>query len=129
MKAFRLSITVGFLLLSLLFTTVYSDDPPPTPVSGQIAFVSYQDGNSDIYVMNADGTNQRRLTEDKNRQFNPSWSPDGTQIAYFTYLQDVYNLYVMNADGTQQRRLADDVMDAEEGPAWSPDGLQIAYIR
>ena len=48
----------------------------------QIAFVSYRDGNPEIYVMDADGKNQRRLTNRFADDDSPSWSPDGKRIAF-----------------------------------------------
>lgn len=48
----------------------------------QIAFVSTRDGNSEIYVMDADGNNRIRLTNHWEEDFQPSWSPDGSRIAF-----------------------------------------------
>ena len=48
----------------------------------QIAFVSDRDGNSEIYVMDANGKNQRRLTNNPASDYSPSWSPDGKRIAF-----------------------------------------------
>src|SRR5215211_1632578 len=50
--------------------------------NGQIAFVSLRDGNDEIYVMNADGSGQTRLTDDPANNLSPSWSPDGERIAF-----------------------------------------------
>ena len=49
---------------------------------GKIAFVSVRDANQEIYVMNADGSGQTRLTFSPGSDRTPSWSPDGTKIAY-----------------------------------------------
>ena len=48
----------------------------------QIAFVSERDGNSEIYMMDADGKNQRRLTKNDFPDTDPSWSPDGKRIIF-----------------------------------------------
>jgi TolB protein len=95
---------------------------------GRIAFVSNRDqGNYEIYGMNADGTNQTRLTNTMAYTVYPAWSPDGSKIAFHS-TQDGINsqIYVVNADGTGQVRLTNNtVFDAE--PSYSPDGNKIAF--
>src|SRR2546425_1060653 len=90
--------------------------------SGQIAFVSDRDGNFEIYLMNADGSSQTRLTNNLATDFQPAWSPDGKKIA-FTSMGEVY---VMNADGSNPTRLTNDPAGGS-APAWSPDGKKIAF--
>ena len=99
----------------------------------QIAFTSERDGNREIYVMDADGTNQRRLTNYNHTDSSPSWSPDGKHIVFtstrnptFGIRGPDFEIYVMDADGTNRRHLTDN-LHQEIDPTWSPDGRHIAY--
>src|SRR4051794_4582059 len=100
------------------------DDRTPaySPDGKKIAFVSLQDGNQEIYVMDADGGNQVRRTTNPLPDTDPSWSPDGTKIVYSSLQAGNPDIYVMNADGTgTPQRLTEDA-GADTDPAWSPDG-------
>ena len=61
--------------------------------------------NPDIWVMDADGTNWRNLTDNGSADYQPAWSPDGTKIAYVSLRGENIDVWVMNADGTNQRNL------------------------
>jgi len=76
---------------------------------------------TDIYVMNADGTNPVNLTSGYGGYLSPAWSPDGSQIAFAWG-----DIWVMQADGSNPRRLTDHYGGGRE-PAWSPDGTHIAF--
>lgn len=84
---------------------VLGDDGMPdfSPDGRRIVFTSNRDRNGEVYVMNANGSGQRRLTRRAGDDFLPRFSPDGAQIAFVT-LPGTIN--VMNADGTGLRRLA-----------------------
>jgi TolB protein len=101
-------------------------DPAYSPDGSRIAFASAREGTLDVYVMNADGSDTRRLTSTPANDGQPTWSPDGRQIAF--QRDDGDHIYVMRSDGSGVRRLTNDL--APEGePAWSPDGTWIAYAR
>jgi dipeptidyl aminopeptidase/acylaminoacyl peptidase len=85
----------------------------------KIAFVTDRDGNAEIYVMNADGTDQINLTNNPAHDSSPSWSPDGTKIAFMTGRDINGEIYVMNADGTDQVNLTNNPAD-DICPSWSP---------
>ncbi len=101
----------------------------------QIAFMSQRDGNAEIYVMNIDGGNQRRLTNNPQNDLSPSWSPDGKRIAFASNRDghvhiihgwSMYEIYVMDADGGNPQNLTNDPRD-DSFPSWSPDGKRIVF--
>ena len=98
----------------------------PPPILGQIAFMSDRDGDSNIYVMDADGGNVQQLTDDPPWDWDPAWSPDGTRIAFHSDRDGDEDIYVMDADGGNVRQLTDDP-GWDWDPAWSPDGTRIAF--
>ncbi|UCC48931.1 MAG: PD40 domain-containing protein, partial [Gemmatimonadota bacterium] len=82
-----------------------------------------RDGNYEIYVMNADGSNPVRLTDNPAGDYEPAWSPDGTRIAFMSYRDGNYEIYVMEADGSNPARLTDNPA-GDNHPAWSPGSQQ-----
>ena len=92
----------------------------------KIVFSSYRDGNTEIYIMNADGSNQTRLTNNPAADEYPSWSPDGKKIAFGSNRDGNNEVYIMNADGSNQTNLTDNPA-YDLGPSWSPDGKKIAF--
>jgi len=95
--------------------------------NGLIAFASDRDGNNEIYIMDADGTDQARLTTNAASDSDPSWSPDGTRIAFISSRDHfTAEIYVMDADGTDPTRLTTNTA-TDFQPSWSPDGTRIAF--
>jgi TolB protein len=102
--------------------------PVFSPDGKQIAFMSGRDGNPEIYAMNVDGSNLRRLTNNQAGDSSPTWSPSGAQIAFTSDRSGKAQVYVMNsADGSGVRRLTVNESEADR-PTWSPPPFnEIAY--
>lgn len=94
---------------------------------GRILFVTDADGDDEIYVMEANGTDRHRLTNNQFDDFSPVWSPDGQSIAFVSDRTGNAEIFVMDADGTNitQFTFSD---SGDYAPAWSPDGSQIAFV-
>ena len=115
----------------------YDTHPSWSPDGERIAFASRRDGHfigeagisTEIYVMDADGGNEQRLTNNRKSDWSPSWSPDGERIAFASDRKgdDVnYEIYVMDADGKNQQRLTNNRGD-DGAPSWSSDGKRIVF--
>ena len=85
------------------------------------------EANTDIYLINSDGTGTIRLTAEPGADINPAWSPDGRKIAFASDRAGNREIFVMNADGTDPVRLTDHP-GADYAPAYSPDGKRIAFV-
>jgi Tol biopolymer transport system component len=111
-------------------TTSDKDFAPVLSRDGtRIVFRSTRDGDSEIYVMQANGSGQTRLTHDPADDRDPDLSPDGSKIVFASNRGGpsfIYNLYVMNIDGSGVERLTANA-SADLGPVWSPDGSKIAF--
>ena len=94
-----------------------------------IVFVSWRDGNGEVYAMDADGSGPRNLTQHPAKDVRPAWSPDGRRIAFVSRRDGNSEVYVMNADGSQKRNLTRDRASDDDYPTWSPDGRKIAFLR
>lgn len=109
-----------------------TDNFPERPIEGKlgkqtkIAFTSERNENFDIHVVNADGSELKRLTNNPAWDELPAWSPDGRKLAFQSIRNGNWDIYVMNADGTEQKRLTrDSAHDAR--PFWSSDGKRIVF--
>jgi Tol biopolymer transport system component len=92
-------------------------------------FQSDRDGNFEIYSMNADGTNQRRLTQNDVTDAYPNWSPANQKIVFATRRDgNDWEIYTMNIDGSDPTRLTN-VPGIDFRPTWSPDGSKILFSR
>ena len=120
----------------LTYNAATDSQPSWSPDGTKITFMSSRDdsvascssfgSNSEIYVMNADGSNQTRLTNNGAVDQYPAWSPDGSKIAFGSGRDGRLQIYVMNADGSGMTRLTMNNFNNNE-PNWSPDGAKIAF--
>jgi len=105
--------------------TSSDEDPAWSPDGKRIAFTTDRDGNQEIYLINADGSNAVRLTNDAAADYAPAWSPDGTRIAFVSKRADTPDIFTVRVDGTDLKRITTtSATDAD--PAWAPDG-RIAF--
>src|SRR5262249_49651704 len=79
----------------------------------------------EIWITNADGTNQIQITTSGGGNFLPAWSPDGKQVVFASTRTGSPQIWVMNADGSKQRQLT--TAGQNNVPTWSPDGRKIAF--
>ena len=93
-----------------------------------IVFVSWRDGNGEVYAMDADGSGPRNLTQHPAKDVRPAWSPHGRRIAFVSQRDGNGEVYVMDADGSGKRNLTRDRAN-DDYPTWSPDGRKIAFLR
>ena len=114
----------------------YGRSPEWSPNGEKIAFTSTKTGNTQIYVMNPDGTEVRQLTDSIGPggstgypppgNHSPAWSPDSRMIAYVSYPEDNPDIFSMRADGSKKKRLTNPTL-RDESPAWSPLGDYILF--
>lgn len=100
---------------------------PAVSLDGRrIAFTGLKTGQLDLYVMNADGSGRRQLTNDLAQELDPAWSPDGNSLLFSwtgTAPSSPTMLAVIGADGSGRRELLLDGWGGE----WSPDGRRVAF--
>jgi TolB protein len=101
-----------------------------SPDMKQIAFRKIiGDGNSEVFVANADGSNPRNLTNNPFFDGWPAWSPDGRKIAFASNRRGHgYQIFVMDADGANVRLVAN-TEGRGTAPRWSPDGKTIYFTN
>ena len=120
---------IAILVLNLGVCPLFAQ-APTTP---KILFTSLRDGNSEVYIMNPDGSEQVNLTQHPAIDQQAIWSPTGEQILFVSNRSDfrprgTRDLYLMDPDGSNVRRVFKRKIEAwRTAPTWSPDGKQIAY--
>ena len=108
-------------------TPAINTGPSYSPDGGQITFESDRGGSQQIYVMNADGSGQNRISFGNGRYSTPVWSPDGKYIAFTKQGSGRFSIGVMQPDGSGERILTEGFHN--EGPTWAPNGRVIMFFR
>jgi hypothetical protein len=112
--------------LALADIGAFEFQPMPQAQNGKIAFSSNRDGNYEIYVINADGTGEQRVTTNLAADNYPAFSLNGSKITFSRTENGTQDIYVINVDGTGEQRLTFNETAAIL-PAFSPDGSKIAF--
>ncbi len=116
----------------IAFTSNRDADPPPqvgptpVPLFDDAPEFPAAAPRPELYVMNADGSGQTRLTFNFFFDGNPTWSPDGERIVFQSRSDGDHELFIINVDGSGLTKLTDNDY-ADIFPAWSPDGRFIAF--
>ncbi len=131
MKRSRIGlVVVGSLILNTMLMLqpagIQEVEAAFSGYNGRIAFETNRDGNSEIYMMNEDGSDPRRLTNNSSMDTAPTWSPDGSKIAFVSNRDGSNEIYVMDSDGSNQQRLTSDAY-SNSSPSWSPSGDRVAF--
>ena len=99
-----------------------------SPDGNKIVFLSKRDGGKwELYVMDSDGRNQIRLTNNSVDDISPAWAPDSRKIAFMQEINGQWQSCAVNTDGSEFHQLTNGNFSNAE-PQWSPNGKSIAFI-
>jgi TolB protein len=93
----------------------------------QVTFLAQEEGGKEVYLIDFDGYNLRRLTRDKTVNLSPAWSPDGNWIVYTSYAANNPDLIMIDTAG-EKRQTLNRLPGLNAAPAWSPDMQNIALV-
>lgn len=102
-------------------------DGRPGVFASRVAFVSDRTGSKEVWIMDYDGANQRRITNENALTLTPDFSPDGQKLVYTSFRRGTSDLYVIPKEGGG-RILLDTKLNLNTSPAYSPDGRKIAFV-
>jgi len=101
----------------------------PTDLVGKIAFVSETSTDTQLYIMNADGSDLHAVMKSDRIPWSPALSPDGSQLAFAAKVNERYQIFVINTDGTDEKQITFNIsgQTGVSGINWSRDGKRIVY--
>lgn len=105
----------------------WADFPTWSPDGQQIAFVSNEYWQMDIFALHLETGNLRRLTTNDGFDCYPDWSPDGKQIAFASHRGIHQDIYLLDLETLQEKRMTTHP-GPDTSPAFSPDGTKIAFV-
>ena len=114
-------------LFPVLVDSITNIQAALSPDRTRVAFSSNRNGSFDIYVMDADGRNLRRLTSSPGNEGEPVWTPDGTRLVYTSTTGTTPQIAIMAADGGENRQLTI-AAAGNHSPSVSSDGRSIAFV-
>lgn len=121
-------LKVIFITLLALSSLNFKCLSPGVSAGEKIVFTSKRDGgNNEIYTMNINGTNVKRLTYTTENEEYPCFSPDGTKIVYIIDTFSVYYLYIININGNGKKLVFSETTGDMGYPTFSPDGNRIFF--
>lgn len=138
--AAALAASVAVASVAILLASGRSAEADFPGKNGEIAFVSTRDGNEEIYVVDADGTNETRLTDEPGRDIHPMFSPDGNRLTFTRrpldggvteetiHVMDPMDVDPADGDGDNPIRLTP-APSPNFMSAYSPDGTQMVFLR
>jgi hypothetical protein len=124
---YQLRVQSPGALLPLLQDSASNVQAVLSPDRTRIAFSSNRSGSFDLYVVDADGANPRRLTIESGNEGDPVWTPDGKQIVYTAIRGTATQIAVIPAEGGESRQLTT-TSGGNHSPAIAPDSRTIAFI-
>lgn len=119
------NILISVLLISVFFNSGCKNNPVASVQNPhyKIAFRAF----NQIYIMNDDGSDQHKLTEEPAFEQSIRWSPDGSKIGFSSDRTWSFEIYVVNTDGSDFKRLTNHPGFNSLSLSWSPDGSKIAF--
>lgn len=120
-------ITVTLCLPLISFSQIKCHDPVWSPDGSMIAFYAGEGEDYDVFVVNRDGKNLRKIADSEANDGGPAWSPDGNKLIFTSNrAARKSELYLYNFSTDEIRRLTFNSF-SESAPSWSPDGRYIAF--